>query len=72
VSHDLARLSSYVRFYQTVVNQIGSAYQNVERTHGSMKAALEPYAQPLEPVGFAALTAAMGEPRAYREALSTL
>lgn len=72
MSHDLARLSSYVRFYQTVVNQIGSAYQNIERTHGSMKAALEPYAQPLEPVGFAALAAAMGEPKAYREDFSEL
>lgn len=72
MSHDLARLSSYVRFYQTVVNQIGSAYQNIERTHGSMKEALGPYAQPLAPVEFGALTGAMGEPRAYREEFGAL
>jgi len=72
VSHDLARLSSYVRFYQTVVNQIGSAYQNVERTHFSMKSALEPYAAPLAPVGFAPLEGAMGAPRAYRDEFMAL
>ncbi len=72
MSHDLARLSSYVRFYQTVVNQIGAAYENIERTHGSIKAALEPYAQPLAPVGFASLDAAVGEPRAYRDDFGTL
>lgn len=72
MSHDLARLSSYVRFYQTVVNQIGSAYQNIERTHGSIKTALGPYAQPLAPVGFTALEAAMGETRAYRQEFEEL
>ncbi len=72
MSHDLGRLSSYVRFYQTVVNQIGAAYQNVARTHGEMKTALEPYAQPLGPVGFAALDAAMGQPRAYRDEFGAL
>lgn len=72
MSHDFARLSSYVRFYQTVVNQIGSAYQNIERTHLAMKSALDPYAKPLAPVGFTALEATMGEPRAYRDEFMSL
>ncbi len=72
VGHDLARLSSYVRFYQTVVNQIGAAYQNVERTHGITKEALQPYAEPLTPVGVTALEAAVGEPRAFRDQFDEL
>lgn len=72
MGHDLARLSSYVRFYQTVVTQIGAAYQNIERTHGVVKSALEPYAEPLSPVGVAALDAAMGAPRAYRNEIAQL
>ncbi|MBK9265297.1 MAG: hypothetical protein IPM54_36625 [Polyangiaceae bacterium] len=72
MGHDLARLSSYVRFYQTVVTQIGAAYQNIERTHGVVKSALEAYAEPLSPVGVAALDAAMGAPRAYRNEIAQL
>ena len=72
MGHDLARLSSYVRFYQTVVTQMGAACQNIERTHGVVKAALAPFAEPLSPVGVAALDGAMGESRPYREAIAGL
>lgn len=72
VNHDLARLSSYVRFYQTVVNQIGSAHQNIERTHETVKSALGPYAEALAPVGFAALEGAMGGAKTYRTEFAEL
>jgi len=51
---------------------MGAACQNIERTHGVVKAALAPFAEPLSPVGVAALDGAMGESRPYREAIAGL
>lgn len=72
MTYDLARLSSYVRFYQTVVNQIGAACQNVERIHGTAREALAPFAEPLAPVGSTALSASIAEAASYRDALAEL
>ena len=72
VSYDLTRLSSYVRFYQTVVNQISGAYQNLDRIHTVAREALGPFAAPLAPVGSAALVTMVAELAPHREAFAEL
>jgi len=72
VAYDLARLSSYVRFYQTVVNQLGAAWQNLERLHLTAKEALAPLAEPLAPVAYAPLIASLEDPEPLRVAIASL
>jgi hypothetical protein len=72
VAYDLSRLASYVRFYQTVSNQIEAAWQNLERLHGAAREALEPFREPLAPVASPALASALGDPPIFREALGEL
>src|ERR1700722_7387205 len=60
--YDLTRLGSYVRFYLTVARQLGTACDNLARTHAVVKDALLPFAEPLGRVGSAALAEALGEP----------
>ncbi|MCC6553639.1 MAG: hypothetical protein IT372_11550 [Polyangiaceae bacterium] len=57
--YDLAALSSYVRFYLAVTQQIAAAWQKLVATHAAAQAALSPFAEPLAPVGSAALAAAV-------------
>lgn len=59
MAYDLVPLHSYVRFYQAVVTQVTAAWDNLARIHGVAKEALEPFAQPLAPVGSEALAAAV-------------
>jgi hypothetical protein len=72
MAYDLARLASYVRFYQTVVKQLGAAWENLARTHGVAREALGPFADPLAPVASRALADALGSPPAYEEAVGEL
>ncbi len=60
--YDLTRLGSYVRFYLTVARQLGTACDNLTRTHAVVKEALLPFAEPLSRVGSAALAEALAEP----------
>src|SRR5271167_317415 len=60
--YDLTRLSSYVRFYLTVIRQIGGAWEHLDRTHGAVKEAIAPFADPLGAVGSPVLTAVLGDP----------
>lgn len=59
--YDPQRLASYVRFYLTVTKQLDAAWENLERTHGAVKEALSPFAEPLSKVSSSALTAALGD-----------
>jgi hypothetical protein len=70
--YDPTRLASYVRFYLTVVKQLGAAWENLERTHGVTREALAPFAEPLAQVGSPVLAAALGAPPAFRAALGEL
>src|SRR5262245_33004661 len=58
--YDLERLKSYVRFYLTVVTQIGAAWDNLARAHTAVKEALGPFASTFERVAAPALAAALG------------
>jgi hypothetical protein len=60
--YDLSRLASYVRFYLTVKRQLDAAWEHLERTHGQVKDALAPFAEPLAPVAAPALAAALAGP----------
>lgn len=57
--YDMERLSSYVRFYLTVVTEIGGAWDNLARAHTTVKEALSPFAPSLAPLEAPALTAAL-------------
>ncbi|MFT3773086.1 MAG: hypothetical protein QM820_47505 [Minicystis sp.] len=70
--YDPTRLASYVRFYLTVVKQLGAAWENLDRTHGVVKEALAPFGEPLAKVGSTPLAAALGAPPVYREAVAGL
>lgn len=70
--YDPPRLASYVRFYLAVVKQLGAAWENLDRTHGAVKEALAPFADPLVPVASTALAAALGDPGAHRAARAEL
>src|SRR5689334_4784381 len=69
---DLERLGSYVRFYLTVKTQIGSAWENLDRTHAAVKDALAPFAEPLGPVEATALVESLKDAPAYRERVAEL
>jgi hypothetical protein len=59
MAYDLQPLHSYVRFYQAVVTQLTAAWDNLARLHGAAKESLDPFAEPLKPVGSEALSAAV-------------
>ena len=69
---DLERLGSYVRFYLTVKTQIGSAWENLDRTHAAVKESLAPFAESLAPVEATALTEAMKSAPVYRDRVAEL
>ena len=62
MAYDLAPLRSYVRFYQSVVNQVTAAWDGIVRTSESTREALAPFAEPLASVRSSALAAALAEP----------
>ncbi|APR76249.1 Hypothetical protein A7982_01596 [Minicystis rosea] len=70
--YDPTRLASYVRFYLTVVKQLGAAWENLDRTHGVVKEVLQPFGEPLARVGSAPLAAALGAPPSFRESFAEL
>jgi hypothetical protein len=70
--YDPARLSSYVRFYLTVVTQLGAAWENLDRTHGAAKEVLAPFGAPLAPVAHPPLAAALGKGPTYRDTVGEL
>lgn len=72
MAYDLAPLRSYVRFYQSVVEQITAAWDALLRTHETARKALEPFAQPLAPIRSQALTDALGPPPALLPAFNAL
>jgi len=63
VAYDLGALSSYVRFYQTVSQQIAAAWRKLTDARASMQASLEPFAAPLAPLGSGALAEAAAPPK---------
>ncbi len=63
MTYDLTLLRSYVRFYLTVADQVGSAWGALARAHEAVRAALEPFAGPLAPVESPALAAALAPGR---------
>src|SRR5512132_1848407 len=69
---DLERLGSYVRFYLTVKTQIGSAWENLDRTHAAVKDALAPFAEPLGPVEATALGESLKDAPAFRDRVAEL
>jgi chromosome segregation ATPase len=62
MAYDQTALSSYVRFYTTVVTQLESVWSAIERSHGAMKKELTPFAEPLRPVDAATLQAILNAP----------
>ncbi|NUQ74746.1 MAG: hypothetical protein HUU21_14435, partial [Polyangiaceae bacterium] len=58
MAYELVPLMSYVRFYLTVVRQLRSACEQVERAHKACGEAVMPFTEPLAPVRSAALAAA--------------
>jgi hypothetical protein len=71
MAYDLAPLRSYVRFYQTVVTQLDSAWAALIRTHQTAQERLQPFGEPLGVLQSSALQAALGPapapPAALRE-----
>lgn len=59
--YDLVPLGSYVRFYLTIVTQLETVWQAIERAHGSVKGGLQPFSQPLASIESPALNAALGD-----------
>jgi hypothetical protein len=72
VAYDLAALSSYVRFYQTVTQQIAAAWRKLADARAAMHAALAPFAEPLSPLSSAALSAVAAAPPGPPPALAGL
>ena len=72
MAYDLARLSSYVRFYLTVVKQLGSAWENLGRVHVAARDTLAPFAEPLAPLESPLLQAALAEPNKGGEVMNAL
>jgi DNA repair exonuclease SbcCD ATPase subunit len=62
MAYDLVPLRSYVRFYQSVVAQVTTAWDALVRTHETAQKALTPFAQPLAVVRSQALTEALAAP----------
>ena len=59
---DVSTFGSYVRFYLTVVDQLGTAWASVERTHEVARAALAPFGDVFAVLGSPPLTAALAPP----------
>jgi hypothetical protein len=75
MAYDLARLASYVRFYQTVVKQLGAAWENLARIHGVAREALAAFPEPLLTPPWSssrALAEALAAPTAHEAALGAL
>ena len=72
MAYDLTPLRSYVRFYQSVVTQVTTAWDALLRTHETAQKALAPFAKPLGPVNSPALAAALGEPPTLPPAFQAL
>ncbi len=72
MSYDFTRLGSYVRFYLTVVNQLGAAWDNLGRIHDVSREALSPFSDPLTRVQSPALTSAMDVRPSARPMLEAL
>jgi hypothetical protein len=62
MAYDLTPLTSYVRFYLTVVTQLATACENLSRTHGEVSAALDPFRAPFAPLASPTLAAALDAP----------
>lgn len=72
MAYDLTLLRSYVRFYLTVSDQLGSAWGSLARSHEAVRSALEPFAEPLGPASSQALAAAVAPWRTMPEELEGL
>lgn len=72
MAYELVPLMSYVRFYLTVVRQLRSACEQVERAHKAAGEAVMPFTEPLAPVRSAALAAAAGAPHLFGPSLDDL
>src|SRR4051794_20437715 len=72
MAYDLERLSTYVRFYLTVVTQLRTAWENVAHTHGAVKEALSPFAAPLGPLEVPVLVGALGKGPEVDEVIGVL
>ncbi len=72
MAYDQAALSSYVRFYLTVVTQLEAVWAAIDRSHGAMREALSPGSELLKSLDNAALTAALGPSPVIPPALATL
>ena len=72
MAYDQAALSSYVRFYVTVVTQLEAVWSAIERSQGAMREALGPSAEALRSLDHPALTAALGPAVTTPPALGTL
>ncbi|HLM73877.1 MAG TPA: hypothetical protein VK459_14325 [Polyangiaceae bacterium] len=72
MAYELLPLMSYVRFYLTVVTQLRSACEQVERAHKAAGEAIAPFTEPLAPVRSPALAAAAGAPHTFGAALGDL
>lgn len=72
MGYDQTALSSYVRFYVTVVTQLQSVWSVVERSHATMKTSLTPFAEPFKSLDNAALKDALGAPPKTPPSLPTL
>lgn len=72
MAYELTPLMSYVRFYLTVVTQLGSACEHIERAHKAAQEGVAPFAEPLAPVKSAALASALNPPASFGAALAAL
>jgi hypothetical protein len=72
MAYDQTALSSYVRFYTTVVTQLESVWSAIERSHEAMKKELSPFADALRNVDAASFQAILGNAPPPPPALSAL
>lgn len=72
MAYDQAALSSYVRFYVTVVTQLEAVWSAIDRSQGAMREALAPGAEALKSLEHPALVAALGPAVATPPSLGTL
>jgi hypothetical protein len=72
MAYELLPLMSYVRFYLTVVTQLRSACEQVERAHKAAGEAIAPFTEPLAPVRSPALAAAAGPAHSFAAVLGDL
>src|SRR5688500_14905459 len=72
MAYDLTLLRSYVRFYLTVADQLGSAWGSLARTHEAVRSALAPFNESLGPAESPALAAALAPGRPAPEEVEGL